>query len=120
MSHTLKVKVEITDETALRAVAEKLGANVLGFGDHHQYNGLVQGFGVKLEGWQYPAVFNFQTGECLYDNYNGRWGAQSKLDALVHEYSTEVISQALMARGVGFYRTDAVVDGKQQTVLCYT
>lgn len=118
MSHTLKVKVEVTDEVALTTAAARLGANVMGFGSHQQYGGNVQGFGVKLEGWNFPAVFNLQTGECSYDNYNGAWGEQSKLDALVHEYTTEVIAQSLATQGIGYFRQDAVVNGSQQTVLC--
>ena len=118
MSHTLKVKVEVKDETALATAAGRMGATVLGQGTHHLFAGDVRGFGVKLEGWQYPTVFNLVTGECSYDTYGGRWGDQAQLDRLVHEYTTEVIAQSLAVQGIGYYRQDAMVDGAQQTVLC--
>jgi len=118
MSHTLKIKVEIKDEQALIASAQKIGATILGDGSHRLYGGVVNGFGVQLPGWTYPTVVNLQTGELSYDNYNGAWGNQGVLDGLIHEYSTEVVAQALSAQGISYYRNDAKVDGANQTILC--
>ena len=118
MSHTLKIKVEIKDETALRTASERTGAKVLGEGSHRLYGGVSNGFGVQLPGWQFPVIVNLQTGELSYDNYGGNWGNQGTLDTLIHEYSTEVVAQALASQGISFYRNDAQVDGTKHTVLC--
>jgi pyridoxine 5'-phosphate synthase PdxJ len=44
------------------------------------------GIAVKLDGWNYPVVIDTTKGELYYDNYNGSWGKQEKLDELLQEY----------------------------------
>ena len=59
-------------------------------------------FMVKLPGWLYPVVFNTQTGEANFDNYNGGWGNVEELHSLVQEYSIQVAeaeSQQLVVQG---------------------
>jgi hypothetical protein len=34
-------------------------------------------------------VCDLSTGQVAFDNYNGRWGEQSKLDALLQMYAVE-------------------------------
>jgi hypothetical protein len=47
----------------------------------------VKGIGIKLKGWQYPAVI--QKGTISYDNFNNRWGDISELHKLQQAYSVE-------------------------------
>jgi hypothetical protein len=47
------------------------------------------GIQVKFDSWHYPVTINTQTGECKFDNYNGRWGSEKLLDQLKQGYGVE-------------------------------
>lgn len=65
---------------------------------------------MKLPGWNYPVVFDLTTGQVAFDNYNGRWGEQSKLDALLQMYAVE--KAKIEARKKGHTVTEqALADG---------
>ena len=53
------------------------------------FSGEVRGTIVRLPDWQYPVVFDVQTGEARYDNYEGKWGDQKHLDQFVQLYAVE-------------------------------
>ncbi len=65
---------------------------------------------MKLPGWNYPVVFDLTTGQVAFDNYNGRWGEQSKLGALLQMYAVE--KSKIEARKRGHTVTEqALADG---------
>ena len=47
------------------------------------------GLAVKLPEWTYPVVFDTASGRVRYDNFNGRWGEQRRLDAFMQAYAIE-------------------------------
>ena len=100
MSHIVKAKVEMKNETCLVKAIEYLGLENLGKKTHQLYGGqTAEGLGFKLSGWSYPVVVNTDTGEAKYDNYNGSWGKQIELDKLVQRYSIEAVTQQAELEG---------------------
>lgn len=108
MSHTVTVKLEMTDEEAIRDAVERMdGAKFIkpggrsgrnhvacdtmeeATGHHQTYSGNFSGIGIQLPGWNYPVVINPETGELKYDNYNGHWGDQIQLDEFAQAYAVE-------------------------------
>ena len=78
------------DRVALEAaIARVEGAELLTGNRHKLYTSHAEGIGIKLPNWHYPVVINPETGEAKYDNYNGGWGKQELLDALVQGYAVE-------------------------------
>lgn len=41
------------------------------------------GYCVELPDWRSPVAFQTRNGEVKFDNFNGRWGHQSRLDSLL-------------------------------------
>jgi hypothetical protein len=55
---------------------------------------------VQLPRWRYPIVCDTVAGTVQYDNYEGHWGEQRHLDALMQMYAVE--KSALEARRQGY------------------
>lgn len=106
MSHIVKCTVEMKNKGCLEKAAEALGLECLGEKTHDMWNNqTATGLGFKLEGWSYPVVIDCEKGEAFYDNYNGHWGQQLKLDELVQEYSAQVMQEQALANGYTYERT---------------
>lgn len=84
MSHTVKVKLNLTDKALIKSVAKKLGYEFM----ESAQRGDISGSGVKLPGWQFPVVIG-ATGECAFDNYNGKWGNIEELNKFQAHYGAE-------------------------------
>lgn len=98
MSHTVKIRVEVKNKTALaEAVVEQKGT-VLGEGTHRLYQASEQGFGFTLPAWTYPIVLK-TSGEMAYDDYNGSWGNVVDIAALLEKYALKVVKIAADAQG---------------------
>ncbi|MEQ8786073.1 MAG: DUF1257 domain-containing protein, partial [Pirellulaceae bacterium] len=54
---------------------------------------------VDLPHWRYPVVCDTSTGELKYDNFNGRWGKQRRLDAFLQAYAVEAAKLAARKQG---------------------
>lgn len=93
MSHTVKVKVQLSDTDSLSAAVIAMGGSLLGVASHKLYGGNVQGFGFRLPNWRYPLVLQ-PSGELAYDDYNGRWGNVSDIDKLTGRYAIHRAHQA--------------------------
>lgn len=90
MSHIVQIKTEVRDANAILAACNRLGLETPTTGTHTLFAGqTATGYAVKLPGWQFPAVFNVETGEGSYDNYNGAWGSQKELDKFLQAYAVE-------------------------------
>jgi hypothetical protein len=76
LSHTVTIKTEIRDATAVRAACQRLSLPEPVPGKHTLYNGAVEGLAVSLPDWKYPAVADLATGRLHFDNYRGEWGDQ--------------------------------------------
>ena len=89
MSHIVEIKTEVRDPAAVRAACQRLKLDQPTHGTTKLFSGEATGLIVKLPGWKYPAVFDTQTGQARYDNYNGRWGERSQLDRFLQIYAVE-------------------------------
>ena len=89
MSHTVTIKTEVRDATAVRAACQRLSLPEPVPGKHTLYNGEVEGLAVRLPDWKYPAVADLTTGQVHFDNFRGQWGDQKHLDKFLQAYAVE-------------------------------
>ena len=54
---------------------------------------------MQLPEWRYPVVCQLDTGQLRYDNFNGRWGEQKHLGALLQAYAVERAKQEARRKG---------------------
>jgi len=110
MSHIVEIKTEVRDEAAIRAACQRLRLEAPTHGTAKLFSTEATGVIVKLPGWRYPAVFETQSGQASFDNYEGRWGEQSHLDRFLQSYAVE--KAKLEARKKGHTVTEqALADG---------
>ena len=89
ISHIVSIKTEVRDVAAINAACKRLGLAPPVNGQHKLFTSTATGLGIKLPGWTYPVVCDLSGGRVAFDNYNGRWGEQSKLDAFLQAYAVE-------------------------------
>ncbi len=99
MSHIVSIKTKLTDRGGVSAACRRLKLPEPLLGTAKLFSGEATGLIVKLPGWNYPVVIDSSTGGVQFDNYHGRWGAQSELDKLLQAYAVE--KAAIEARRAG-------------------
>ena len=110
MSHIVSVSTKVRDAAAVTAACHRLQLATPYQGTTQLFSGEVTGLIVQLPGWTYPAVIDTTTGTVQFDNYNGRWGEQEKLDQFLQMYAVE--KAKLEARRKGFQvREQSLQDG---------
>ena len=110
MSHIVEIKTEVRDAVAVGAACQRLKLEAPTHDTVKLFSGEATGVIVKLPGWRYPVVFKTTTGEAQFDNYNGRWGEQSRLDQFLQTYAVE--KAKLEARKKGHTVTEqSLADG---------
>ena len=110
MSHIVQIQTEVRDPTAVRLACNRLQLPEPKLGTHQLFSGEVVGLGVELPEWRYPAVCQLDTGQIRFDNFGGRWGAQSQLDRFLQAYAVE--RTKLESRRKGYAVTEqSLADG---------
>jgi hypothetical protein len=89
LSHVVEIKTEIRDEQAVRAACVRLQLAPPEHKTVRLFSATATGLCLQLPGWQYPVVCNLQSGAVQYDNYNGAWGEQSRLNQFLQGYAVE-------------------------------
>ena len=89
MSHIVQIQTEVRDPAAVRIACERLQLPSPTEGSFQLYSARATGLGVQLPGWRYPLVCELTTGQLKYDNFGGRWGETTKLDAFLQAYACE-------------------------------
>ncbi len=89
MSHIVQIKTEVRDEAAVKAACTRLQLPTPEHKTVRLFSATATGLCVQLPGWSYPVVANLQTGALQYDNYNGHWGEQSRLNQFLQAYAVE-------------------------------
>ncbi len=99
MSHTQTVKVAISNKEAFKEAAKEVNAKSFSTEerDVRLYDSVQRGMFVHFTNWQYPVVVT--NGELRYDNFEGRWGNESDLNAFRQSYATNVIRIAGVSDG---------------------
>lgn len=110
MSHIVQIKTEVRDAVAVGAACQRLKLEAPTQGTAKLFSSSATGVIVNLPGWRYPAVFDTQSGQARYDNYEGRWGEQVQLDRFLQGYAVE--KAKLEARKKGHTVTEqSLADG---------
>ena len=110
MSHIVTVSTTVKDAVAVQAACRRLGLPAPEHRTVRLFSGEATGLAVQLPDWQYPVVCELATGTLKYDNFNGRWGDQSRLDAFIQAYAVE--KTKIEARRAGRVVTEtALADG---------
>ena len=110
MSHIVRIQTEVRDATAVFAACRRRQLAEPVAGKHRLFSSEVEGLAVSLRDWSYPAVCKLETGEVLYDNFAGRWGAQRELDQFMQAYAVE--KARIEARKRGYTVTEqSLADG---------
>jgi hypothetical protein len=89
LSHIVEIRTEVRDAGGVRAACDRLRLEPPVEGKTKLFSGEVEGLAVRLRDWRYPVVFQTRTGEAKYDNFNGRWGEQARLDEFFQAYAVE-------------------------------
>ena len=89
MSHIVRIQTEVRDATAVFAACRRRQLAEPVAGKHRLFSSEVEGLAVNLRDWSYPTVCKIETGEVLYDNFGGHWGAQRELDQFMQAYVVE-------------------------------
>ena len=89
MSHIVTIKTEVRDAAAVRAACQRLRLPAPVDGTHQLYSSQATGLGVQLPDWSYPAVCQLDSGEVRYDNFNGHWGEQSRLNQFLQAHAVD-------------------------------
>lgn len=98
MSHIVELDIRINNVALFGKIAEMLGHEIVGPGEHYIFGQKPTGFGINLKGWSYPIVVK-DDGTLVYDNYHGGWGNLGVLDNLVQQYAKALT--LLQARAAG-------------------
>jgi len=89
MSHIVTIQTEIRDLMALRSACDRMDLTPPMHETVALFGGEVTGYTVRLPDWRYPVVCDLANGNVEYDNYEGAWGEQRHLDALLQSYAVE-------------------------------
>jgi hypothetical protein len=99
MSHIVEIKTEVRDPVAVQAACNRLKLEAPVHGTTRLFSQEVTGLQVRLRDWLYPLVIHTQTGQLLYDNYNGNWGHPQLLDEFLQAYAVEKTRLEALLRG---------------------
>jgi hypothetical protein len=89
VSHIVEIKTEIRDDQAVRAACTRLQLPAPEHKTVRLFSTTATGLCVQLPGWNYPVVANLENGQVQYDNYQGHWGEQSRLNQFLQAYAVE-------------------------------
>ena len=108
MSHIVTIKTEVRDHAAVSAACRRLELPPPVVGTAQLFSGQVSGLIVRLPDWVYPVVVDTTSGQLHYDNYNGAWGDQARLDRFLQAYAVE--KARIEARKKGHQVTEHALD----------
>ena len=89
MSHVVQIQTQVRSPAAVRAGCGRLKLPEPQVEKVRLFSETVSGLAVRLPEWRYPVVFNTDTGETKFDNYQGHWGDQKHLDRFLQAYAVE-------------------------------
>ena len=98
-SHTMTVKVELSNREAFKRAVESMGGNVGGIGRHTMFDGTkVDGRAFNLPGWKMDLILTDKNG-LKFDDYNGRWGNPADVGKLENAYGIAAAEMAAETLG---------------------
>jgi hypothetical protein len=116
VSHIVTIKTEVRDATAIRAACQRLGLAEPVPGTTKLFSGEATGLAVQLPDWVYPVVCDTRSGQVRFDNFNGRWGDQQRLNRFLQVYAAEKVK--IESRKKGHLVTETqLADGSIQLTV---
>ena len=110
MSHIVTIKTEMRDHAAVSAACRRLELPMPVLGTAQLFSGEAAGLIVRLPDWTYPVVIDTTSGQVRYDNYEGAWGDEARLERFLQIYAVE--KARIEARKKGHQITEqALADG---------
>ena len=103
MSHVVQIQTQVRSVAAVRAGCKRLGLDEPVEGQAKLFTETVSGLAVRLRDWRYPVVFNVTTGESKFDNYEGRWGKQERLNEFLQAYAIEATKIEARRKGYSVF-----------------
>lgn len=116
MSHVVQIQTQVRSSAAVRAGCKRLGLDEPVEGPVKLFSETVSGLAVQLRDWRYPVVFNVGTGESKFDNYEGRWGKQERLNEFLQAYAIEATKIEARRKGYSVIE-QPLVDGSVKLTL---
>lgn len=112
MSHTVTIKASVTDKRAIAAACQRLNLPAPVEGTHALFErgNPINGTAVRLPNWNYPVVFNTETGDVAYDNFNGNWGNITEYEKFMQAYAVSRATQEASLQGYGTHE-ETLPDG---------
>lgn len=100
LSHVVVIKTEVRDPAAVSAACRRLQLAEPTFGAARLFTQEATGWIVQLHDWRYPVVCQTDSGQVLFDDFQGRWGDPAHLDRFLQSYAVE--KTRLEARRQGY------------------
>jgi hypothetical protein len=110
MSHVVQIQTQVRSAAAVRAGCKRLGLDEPVEGEVKLFTETVSGLAVRLRDWRYPVVFNVTSGESKFDNYEGRWGKQERLNEFLQAYAIEATKIEARRKGYSVFE-HSLADG---------
>ena len=99
MSHIVTIETQVRDPVAIRSACHRLELSAPHYGEAKLFSSSKTGWIVQLVDWRYPVVCDVNTGKLEYDNFEERWGSQSRLDQFLQTYAVEKAKLEARKRG---------------------
>ena len=74
----MSIQTQVKDAATVRSACQRLNLPEPVQGKAKLYGGEVKGLAVKLPDWTYLVVCDTASGQVKYDNFGGRWKAQTR------------------------------------------
>ena len=99
MSHLVRVKTRVRNAAAVHAACRRLELTEPRYETVLFFDGTAHGLSIQLKGWRYQVVCDLLSGEIHYDNYEGQWGDQYRLNEFLHAYAIEAVKLTAAQQG---------------------
>ena len=99
MSHVLTIDSQVRDPAAITLACERLKLPPPRHGLFKLFSEEAFGWAVQLRNWRYPVICQTESGQIRYDNFAGRWGRATDLNAYLQRYAVEAARLAARREG---------------------
>lgn len=89
MSHIVTIQTKVRDVEAIRFACRRLSLCDPYHGTAKLYTSQATGWIINFPTWQYPVVCEVESGNLLYDNFEGRWGSITDVHRFLQAYAVE-------------------------------
>ena len=99
MSHIVTIQTQVRDSQSIVLACQRLQLPEPVYGSTKLFTAEATGWQVRLTDWRYPVVCDTERGCLHYDNFNGRWGNQARLDEFLQTYAVVTATSAARRQG---------------------